>query len=82
MRGQVRNEEKEEIAGQARDEEKKPTSQVGACTVAGCGLYRRRWRPVPSQVRIFSFTGDGNRPLVRSGVAGRPIFADLRHFGP
>ena len=35
-----------------------------------------------SQVLIFSLTGDGNRASVRSDVAGRPIFADLRHFGP
>ena len=45
------------------------------------------WHPISLshtalQVCIFSLTGDGNRASVRSDVAGRPIFADLRHFGP
>jgi hypothetical protein len=55
--------------------------QVEGCHVAGGGLSCRRWRENASQVLVFSPTGDGNRPSVRSGVAGRPFFGDLRQYG-
>ena len=55
--------------------------QVEGLCVAGGGLSCRRWRENASQVLVFSPTGDGNRPSVRSGVAGRPFLGDLRQYG-
>ena len=51
------------------------------------GLHRSPFRrpsasliryAVVSQVHFISFTCDGNRSSVHSGVTGRPIFADLQ----